>query len=377
MLERPRLIVALAATGALALGAAAPACASGSDTTPGAGGSTSSSSASSSSGATTTTAPGTGGGGGAGGGGPVNACKASGDTVLAVDRLYFGETNWDDTPNPTNGWRLFGLDIDGKSSTASSTDVCQPAFGGAASVAYPDGPGGLDNSFGKNILPTFVQNIPALTSQANAALINGDFTILLRLGGLGAAPDQGSIPAKVYGGAFLTTSTPLFDGTDCWPVAPESLSDPADIESAKLSFPQSSLTGDHWDSVGTGDLFLTLQVLGFQGHVTVHHARLVMDLDADHLGTQKGIISGVLDTEEFVAAINTLMSSFDPQNCANPPGVQAIDTIIRQASDLMKDGTQNPAATCDGISIGLGFKAARVQFGMLGDPLDPKPDPCP
>ncbi|MFT3772654.1 MAG: hypothetical protein QM820_45260 [Minicystis sp.] len=374
MLERHRL----SALAAIALGAIAPACATGSDTVPGTGGNAAQSSSSSGAGGMTT-ATGTGGAGGSGTGGaaPANGCKPSGDTVLAINRLYFGDTNWDDTPNTSNGWKLYGLDIDGKASTGSSTDVCLPAYGGAASIAYPDGPNGLDNAFGKNVLPVFLQSIPALASQANQALSNGDFTILIRLGALGSAPDQGSISTKVYGGAFLSTIIPAFDGNDCWPVAPESLVTSTDIESAKLTYPASSLTLNRWDSVGTGDLDLTLQVLGFQGHAIIHHARIVMDLDADHQGTQKGIISGVLDTEEFVAAINKLMASFDPANCSPNANMQAVDTLIRQASDIMKDGTQDPASACTGISIGLGFKAKRVQFGAIGSPLAPKPDPCP
>ncbi|APR75612.1 Hypothetical protein A7982_00958 [Minicystis rosea] len=372
MLERHHIALAL---GALALATAASACAGGSDTVPGTGGSATTSSSGSTGGGTTSSSASSGGAGGTGGA-PVSACKPSDDVVLAVKQLYFGDTNWDDTMNTTEGWKQYGLDIDGKTSVATSTDLCLPAGGGAASVAYPDAPGGVDNSFGKNVLPVFLQNIPILSQQANNALANGDFSILIRLVKLGPGAEQGNIPAKVYGGAYLPT-TPFFDGTDCWPATPESLSTPTDIESAKLSFPASTMTLNRWDSVSTGDLELTLQLLGFQGKAIIHHARIVMELDADHKGTQKGIISGVLDTEEFVAAINQLMFAFDPKNCSgNTPIVQEIDTKLRQASDIMADGTQNPAATCTGISIGLGFKAAAVQFGPIGDPLVPPADPC-
>lgn len=371
MLERHRIAIML---GALALAAVAPACAGGTDTVPGTGGSATTSSTSGTGGATTSTTS-TGGTGGTGGG-PSDGCKTSNDVVLAVKQLYFGDTNWDDTANPTDGWKQFGLDIDGKTSTAASTDVCLPAGGGSASVAYPDAPGGVDNSFGKNVLPVFLQNIPILSQQANNALLNGDFSILIRLVDLAPGPEQAKIPAKVYGGAFLPT-TPFFDGTDCWPATPESLATPTDIESAKLSFPNSTMTLNRWDSVTTGDFVLQLQLLGFQGKAVIHNARIVMELDPDHKGTQRGIISGVLDTEEFVAAIDQLMFAFDEANCSgNTPLVQMINTKLRQASDIMKDGTQDPAATCNGISIGLGFKAAQVRFGPIGDPLAPQPDPC-
>jgi hypothetical protein len=42
----------------------------------------------------------------------------------------------------------------------------------------------------------------------------------------------------------------------------------------------------------------------------------------------------------------------------------------------MKDGTQDPTATCDGISIGIGFDASVVQLGAIADPAPPATDPC-
>jgi hypothetical protein len=50
---------------------------------------------------------------------------------------------------------------------------------------------------------------------------------------------------------------------------------------------------------------------------------------------------------------------------------------IREASDMMQDGTQDPAKECDGISIGLGFEMTRVVIGTASPPVAPPPDPCP
>ena len=50
---------------------------------------------------------------------------------------------------------------------------------------------------------------------------------------------------------------------------------------------------------------------------------------------------------------------------------------IRQASDIMADGTQDPNSVCNGISVGLGFN---MLFAGLGDIAPPAPDPplpCP
>jgi hypothetical protein len=348
---------------------ATAACANGSENLTGGGGGTTSSA--------TTTSSSTGAGGGStstGTGGGITGCNQGPDTVLAVDRLFFGDTTWDDVPDTTNGWKLFGHDIDGTFSTATSTGLCQPSNGAPAAKIYSDGPNGLDNSFGQNVLPVFLQSIPSLSYQANAALVNGDFSILVRIGGLGSSPDQGPLVSKVYGGAYLDIP-PVFDGTDCWPVTPESLSNPTDFESAKTTYPTSKVVMDVFDSVSFGDLDLTLKVLSYQGHATIHHARITMVLDPDHQGTQRGIISGVLDTEEFVSAIDNLMGNFDPTLCSGSQH-DYINQQLRQASDIMKDGTQDPTQVCNGISIGLGFKAVRVKYGTIGDPLAAEPHPC-
>ncbi|MFO0760831.1 MAG: hypothetical protein U0359_30420 [Byssovorax sp.] len=219
----------------LALGAAAYGCGGGSEptssssgtggsgttatttTTTGEGGATTTTTTT-----TTTTAAGTGGSGGS----PPAECSPHSGTVFAINHIFFGDTNPDGSPNKSNGWKQYGFDIDGKTSTAASVDVCQPNSGGAKSNAYPDGDNGIDNSFGHNILPMLLQFAATFPQQANQNIADGDFTVILHLTDLGAGADQTPILGRMYG------STPLgapakFDGTDCWPVAPETLANPS------------------------------------------------------------------------------------------------------------------------------------------------------
>ena len=61
-------------------------------------------------------------------------------------------------------------------------------------------------------------------------------------------------------------------------------------------------------------------------------------------------------------------------------GGSTLDTVkqtIRQASDILVDGTQDPSKPCDGVSIGIGFEAVKVTAkGVAPDP-PPGPNPCP
>jgi hypothetical protein len=49
---------------------------------------------------------------------------------------------------------------------------------------------------------------------------------------------------------------------------------------------------------------------------------------------------------------------------------------VRQASDIMSDGTQDPSKTCDGITMGLGFEMTEAQLGDVG-PATPPGKTCP
>lgn len=61
--------------------------------------------------------------------------------------------------------------------------------------------------------------------------------------------------------------------------------------------------------------------------------------------------------------------------CSGPTKDSVLQQI-RATSDIMNDGTQDPDATCDGISVGLGFEAEAVQLGPAVDRQPPPVDPC-
>ena len=100
-----------------------------------------------------------------------------------------------------------------------------------------------------------------------------------------------------------------------------------------------------------------------------------MRLNAEHTAATQGQISGVIDTDEFNATLADVVGAFDPSLCTGAV-LLAIQNQIRQASDIMVDGSQNPAATCNGISIGIGFEASAVHLGGVGPSVLPA-DTCP
>jgi hypothetical protein len=291
--------------------------------------------------------------------GPLDAGCPATDTVLAIRLLQWGEGS-------SGEWRGYGFDLDGLSSTASSTDVCRPNSGGSTSAAYPDGNAGIDNSFGKNVLPTILSIDPTFTSDAQNSLDHGDFTTLLELLCLPPTGDVPVLGARLFDASPRDT-VPLWDGTDVWSVDPWLLSDPTDSASTTLLFPASSVTGATFDAGTRGTFVLSVPIRSATGstfmRLTFHAARVTMTLSGDRTSATSGRLGGVLDTEELVAEVEKVGAIL---GVCGSSLLDSLLTSIRQASDILADGTQDPSRTCDGISIGLAFEMAPAQRGDVG-----------
>jgi hypothetical protein len=170
--------------------------------------------------------------------------------------------------------------------------------------------------------------------------------------------------------------TPKFDGTDVWPVAPELLSNVNDPESSTISFGTSSVIGTTFDSGPNQTLALRLP-MSVNGTTTwlnlkLYAARVTMTLSADRTTATGGMLGGVLNTEALVTELGKVGALIDM--CTSPSFANLI-TTVRQASDIMADGTQDPAKACDGISIGFTFQMNQVQRGNVG-PATPSGPSC-
>lgn len=359
MLGRKRFYFALAcmATAAVACGESANTDTTGKTTSTG-----SSSSSSSSSGGDT------GGAGGAGGAGGGLTCDKGDAIVLAASELFFGEGS--------NGeWKSVGYNLDGLESTATSKDLCQPNAGAAPSVPYPDGDMGIDNSFGKNLLPVILSFYKTWVTDINNGILNGFFTSMLKMECLPPTGDVPQFTTKLFGGTPLPAD-PKFDGTDKWPVAPELLSNKLDPDSSTVIFDKCSVKGDIFDAGPNASFVLTVPIKTMTSStsikLTLYNAKITMKYGPDRKSATGGVVGGVLNTEDFVAEVNKVGKLL---NLCGP----VLDNLIlqvRQASDIMTDGTQDPTKTCDGITMGLGFNMKQVQLGDVG-PEQPVGATCP
>jgi hypothetical protein len=335
---------------------------------------------------------GAGGSGGSGGGDttgpgtvPPEADKSApaGDgsdaVVFAVSKLYLGDTDPKTGDASSSAWKTLGYNIDGKQSKASSTGLCKPAGNGTASV-HNNGTGGIDNSFGANILPIITGLLSNPSDTVNEQIADGKFTLMLKVEKLGSAKAYNGLNTLFYAGGDLG-ATPTWDGTDKWPVICELLEGCAlpdtkgDITKPKVKFASAYSVNDTWVSGSKGTVALSLAIKGVTLTLNIKQAVITMDMAGDHKSATGGVISGVLDTQELVDTIQSVVGRVEPSLCGSQTVESIIPTIVG-ASDIMSDGSQSDSSTCNGISVGIGFDAKVVQLGDVTAPSEPSPDPC-
>jgi hypothetical protein len=298
------------------------------------------------------------------GGPPPDPTSASDVSVFAIRTLYLGDTDPATGVTSAYAWKELGFDIDGKATTKLSTDVCQLAAG-ASNLSQQDGQGGIDNSFGFNILPLLITSFGSdFSQQANASISAGLVTNLIAFHGLGAATTASPLTASLVLGAPLG-GAPTWSTTDVWPVDSSSLID-LDAGSPLLAFPQSYAVGGVLVAEppsGNGEIALGV-VGGIPFVLAIRHVVIAMTLSPDGMTATAGTISGILPTDRLLELAQALAGTLSTSLCSTS-AFASLTQYIEQAEDILLDGTQDPSQPCTGISIGLGFEAVRVQSGPV------------
>jgi hypothetical protein len=288
---------------------------------------------------------------------------------FAARKVYLGETDRAGVASST-AWQGYGRDIDGITTVVGNDQGECKRVAGAASATQADGPGGIDNSFGKNIVAFLLALSPTPSKNASDVIEVGGRTPMIAFGA--PPPATGALPAFSFVTAD-TTGAPKWDGLDTRPVAESSTS----AGKPKTVFSNGTLTAG---VLGSGDAsapFVLSFAFGGTGtlDVPIRLARVSMTIAADGKTATNGTISGVVDAAEFEAAFVKVAGALSTSLCSGST-LDSIKQTIRQASDILVDGTQDPLKDCNAISIGVGFNAALVAVGPVAAPVTPSPDPC-
>ncbi len=281
--------------------------------------------------------------------------------ALVVQKLFLGELDRQGLIDP-DVWKSYGYDLDGYYSNEHSTLHCAPVTGANPVSVKTDGDGGIDNSFGANLLPILKVFVPNLTNVASGAIHDGGETYLFRFVGLGPGPDQS--PVSV---GFLISAkqpwAPAWDGKDSWWISSWSVNGSPD--SPKVLLP-SYVASATWVAHASGPLTVTIPFQNLRLSLVIHDALITAELSGSGSGLvgKNGAIAGVLDPEALVAQLEKMASGVEPNLC-DKSSFDAIAGGIRAASDIMKDGSNgDPSQECNGISIGLGFESVAANIGL-------------
>jgi hypothetical protein len=277
-------------------------------------------------------------------------------TNFAFRHYYLGDTDRTGAAS-TTAWTQFGVNVDGKITTAASQDVCTLAPG-ASLLAQADGVGGIDNSWGANIMPIFETLDSTLSQTYNDAVSAGTFTNMIDLVGLNDDAGQSGV---VRGWGFEGASfpgTPTWTTADNWPVFPDWLADGGLPNGSRIAFSAGNIDAGVWSS-GTPTDFPVIFALSLQSTELVIHQATVGFGHATPSTTAGGVIGGVLNTQEFLNSLQATASWGEMSLACGSAWVSIAEQIV-QAQDIMHDGTNAPGQPCDAISIGLGFDGVQI-----------------
>jgi len=299
---------------------------------------------------------------------------AGATTVLAINKLDFGLNS---------GWKSIGYDLDGQKSNINTENHCKLAEG-APNSTKADGTNGIDNSFGANIVPVIADLFLGFSDEANQAFNDGSFALLLEVQGLGEGSDYVSLPASMFAGAGLGQA-PSWDGTDVWPVYCELMNDCKETgtaqfptASSKIRFPNSYVTGNTWVSGDKRTISLSLSIQGITVSLDINQAVLTANLVGSPANAaNKGVIAGVIEAQKLVDSLFEIAGNISPELCdTNSTLASTLRGLVMRATDIMKDGTQDPSKDCDGISVGIAFEMKAAQLGAVLDKNPPSAGPC-
>jgi hypothetical protein len=288
---------------------------------------------------------------------------------LGVYKLYYGDRDPDGTPDPS-AWRQYGLNIDGKITTRSSTDVCT-LVSGAGRDTQTDGDNGIDNSFGNNILPILESITGDLSTAANTNIGNGAATSLLLVDAIGLGPSYSPLLVSVYEAA-PTASPPAWNGLDVRQIN-SPMPTTSDLAPPLLRFPasymnQRTLVAAPPSDTGTIQLGLAFGA-GYISPMPITHVQIVAH------GVH-GVISGILPAPALLVWMQQIAGQVSHSLCSGA-AFQSIANAITQAADILTDGTNPPGVPCNGISIGIGFDAALVKVAGATVTVPPPANACP
>jgi hypothetical protein len=315
------------------------------------------------------------------------------DIVAAIRSIDFGE-------DAVDTGEIVGYDLDNRCSCQGEESACVvPSY---ATGEHCDGPAGRDNATAY-LFDQIGMYSGGLSSQTNTeAIEQGTWTILVRIRDYNGQPNDDQVRLAIYTSPGMDNDpcvpTPVWDGSDRWPVDAVSLVGGEGVggatgEGGCSSF-DAGTTGLDLDApryqdlgayVNDGVVVANLPEAGFDvqtsgtamnikftaGFIT---ARLELDAGTGRWGLRDGLMVGRWKTSDFLSMLGAWQNNGEPI-CTDTLLYPVIKGFLCQYPDVAST-LSGPTTPCDALSFAMAFEAESAQFGFVWR-SDPSPTSCP
>lgn len=296
--------------------------------------------------------------------------------LFALRDVSFKNTDW-----ATDGYDLDGL------CTVDGTAPAECA-GPGMREHVPDGEGGIDNAFARQIVPILTSAQPSFETDMQARQLEGRFTILLRIDGWNGLPDDPYVEVAFAQGICAAREgdppcsndmpgVPAWDGADLF-FAGESSFLGGD-ETMPLALDPAAYVANRTLVVRL-PAGVSLQLAGADRILPVGltDATLTGVLAPGAETLRDVLLVGRWARSDVLSAADEgLLCVTDP--AGHPEDLiarRALESALDQALDVMREsrGTM-PPAECESVSLGIGFTGWAGRWGgLVAGPMIP--DPC-
>lgn len=278
---------------------------------------------------------------------------------FAVKKLYLGTSDRSGKVS-SKAWEQFGFDLDGRFTTSDDSknnrNVCKRVEGAPNSI-NTDGAKGVDNNFGSQVMSVIKSLKSDAEDQVNGTLTDGSFTLLMKIDNFTEA-DNAKAPGQLYVATYYggkdSGKKPTFTAADTeWQILDASLG--ADGK-PKLQFPDAYISNGQWVSgdFGKGTIELAIALSGAEIKLPIDSGIITFNVK-DGTG---GNIAGAMNNKKLQDSLTPIAKKFGI--CPGNATYDQVVNTLTQGADLVSGAPslQDPAQTCNAISIALGFDLA-------------------
>ncbi len=269
-------------------------------------------------------------------------------------------------------WQDIGWNIDERCTFSIDDEhLCTPPM---ASVPPLDGPGGVDNAFGENILGLIARFNSTFEAEGREAMENGR-ALIVRLRNWNGMDDDPSVDVSIVAAAGVANaggdSVPQWDGSDRWNLADSSFQggnpDEPLIRDTNAYVANRMIVA----RIPPRQRFILPWLRGNSLEFKLTEGLFTAEISGDENNLEHAWITGRYAKIDLAEAWQLAGL------CDGGVLRGLVDNEVDEDMDVRSTpGTGGPGATCDAVSVALAFTGYRADWGSVVPAPPPDPTTC-